>query len=63
VLLALLLELGSAGPDRLAMELARPLAECGRQLVLLEHRGLVAREPCGARRLTESGHSLVATLF
>ena len=63
VVLALLLELGSAGPERLAEELGVPLAECGRDLVLLEHRGLVAREPGGARTLTESGHALVATLF
>jgi hypothetical protein len=61
--LALLLELGSAGPERLAGELGLPLAECGRELVLLEHRGLVAREPGGARTLTEAGRALVATLF
>jgi hypothetical protein len=61
--LALLLELGSAGPERLAGELGVPLAECGRELVLLEHRGLVAREPGGARSLTEAGRALVATLF
>ena len=29
----------------------------------LQHRGLVARETSGARRLTEAGTSLVATLF
>ena len=63
VVLALLLELGSAGPDRLAAELGVPLAECGRDLVLLEHRGLVTREPGGARALTEAGRALVATLF
>ncbi|MDX6554361.1 MAG: hypothetical protein QOD86_556 [Miltoncostaeaceae bacterium] len=63
MVLALLLELGGAGPERLAGELGIPLAECGRELVLLEHRGLVAREPGGARSLTEAGRSLVATLF
>ena len=35
----------------------------GRELALLQHRGLVAREPSGPRRLTEAGAALVATLF
>ena len=62
-ILALLLEIASATPVRLADELGRPRSECGRELALLQHRGLVAREPTGARRLTEAGASLVATLF
>ena len=62
-ILALLLEVGSADPERLAAGARRPRAECGRELALLQHRGLVAREPGGARRLTESGAALVATLF
>jgi hypothetical protein len=62
-LLALLLEIGPAGAARLAAELGRGRAECGRELVLLQHRGLVAREPDGARRLTDAGAALVATLF
>lgn len=63
VILALLLEVGAAGPERLADELGCPRAECGRELALLQHRGLVSREPGGARRLTEAGAALVATLF
>jgi hypothetical protein len=63
VILALLLEIGSGRPARLADELGRSRAECGRELALLQHRGLVAREPGGARRLTEAGVALVATLF
>ncbi len=62
-ILALLLELGSATPQALADELGRPRAECGRELLLLQHRALVAREPGGARRLTEAGAAMVATLF
>lgn len=61
--LALLLEIGSATPARLADELGRSRSECGREIALLQHRGLVAREPAGARRLTEAGAALVATLF
>lgn len=63
MILALLLEIGSADPERMARELERPRAECGRELALLQHRGLVAREPGGARRLTDAGAALVATLF
>jgi hypothetical protein len=63
LILALLLEIGSARPERLAEELGVSRAECGRELTLLGHRGLVAREADGARRLTDSGEALVATLF
>ena len=39
-------------------------AECGRELILLQHRGLVAREPVGRPPASPSaGTSLVATLF
>ncbi|HTI33070.1 MAG TPA: ATP-binding protein [Miltoncostaea sp.] len=62
-ILALLLEIGGAPPARLAEELGRSRAECGRELARLEHRGLVRREPAGARALTEAGTRLVATLF
>lgn len=61
--LALLLEVGAATPERLAGELGRSRAECGRELALLQHRALVVREPGGARRLTDDGAALVATLF
>lgn len=63
VILALLLEVGGATPAGLAHELGRSRAECGRELAVLQHRGLVAREAGGARRLTEAGSALVATLF
>jgi hypothetical protein len=63
VILALLLEVGSASPQTLSEELGRSRAECGREVALLQHRGLVRREPGGARRLTEAGVALVATLF
>jgi hypothetical protein len=62
-ILALLLEVGDATPEALARELGRPRAECGRELALLQHRGLAVREPGGARRLTDAGAALVATLF
>jgi len=61
--LALLLELAPVDPARLAAELDLPLAECGRELVVLEHRGLVLRDADGERRLADSGETLVATLF
>jgi hypothetical protein len=62
-ILALLLEIGGAPPGRLAEELGRSRAECGRELARLEHRGLVRREPGGVRALTDAGTRLVATLF
>ncbi|MGE0027053.1 MAG: ATP-binding protein [Thermoleophilia bacterium] len=62
-ILALLLEIDGASPARLAEELGRSRAECGRELARLEHRGLVRREPGGVRALTEAGTRLVATLF
>lgn len=61
--MALLLEIGSADPGRVARELGRELPECGRALVQLEHRGLVSRDDAGQRSLTEAGTALVATLF
>lgn len=62
-ILALLLEVGSATPKSLSDELGRSRSECGRELTALQYRGLVARETSGARRLTDAGTSLVATLF
>lgn len=63
LIMALLLEIGSGRPDRLARELDRDRGECGRELALLQHRGLVSREPGGIHRLTEAGTALLATLF
>ncbi len=62
-LMALLLEMAPAAPTALARELAIPLGECGRELVLLEHRGLVVRSEDGARSLSASGTELLNTLF
>lgn len=62
MIMALLLEIGPARPDRLARELDRDRGECGRELALLTHRGLVRREDDG-HNLTESGTALLATLF
>ena len=62
-LLALLLEMAPAHPEAMARELDLPLGTCGRELVLMEHRGLVARFADGGRVLTERGAAIVATLF
>lgn len=62
-ILALLLEVGSSTPIVLAGELARSRSECGRELAMLHHRGLVRRDPAGGSCLTESGLALVTTLF
>ena len=62
-LLALLLEMAPAHPEAMARELDLPLGVVGRELVLLEHRGLVARFADGGRVLTERGAAIVATLF
>jgi anti-sigma regulatory factor (Ser/Thr protein kinase) len=62
-LLALLLEMAPAHPETMARELGLPLGVVGRELVLLEHRGLVARFADGGRVLTERGAAIVATLF
>lgn len=62
-LLALLLEMAPAHPETMARELGLPLGEVGRELVMLEHRGLVVRFADGGRVLTERGAAIVATLF
>lgn len=62
-LLALLLEMAPSHPETMARELSLPLGAVGRELVLLEHRGLVARFGDGGRVLTERGAATVATLF
>ena len=63
MLMALLLEVGAARADALARELGRDRGECGRELALLQYRGLVARDADGAHHLTDSGTALLATLF
>src|SRR5258707_1088820 len=62
-LLALLCEIGPASPLRVAAELGVPLPECGRELALLEHRGLLQRSPDGARSLAGAGRDLITALF
>jgi Histidine kinase-, DNA gyrase B-, and HSP90-like ATPase len=62
-LLVLLLEIGPAAAHTLSDEIDTPLPDCGRELVLLEHRGYVSRTQDGRRCLTDAGSSLVATLF
>lgn len=62
-LMALLVEMAPAAVTELARELAIPLGECGRELVLLEHRGLVVRGDDGLRSLSPGGTELLATLF
>ena len=61
--LALLVEMAPAAPTALAKELAISLGECGRELVLLEHRGLVMRAGDGTRTLSSAGSEILTTLF
>jgi hypothetical protein len=63
VLMALLLEVGPSRPETLAAELGWGIGRCGRELVLLEARGLVGRSAEGERSLTTAGSTLLATLF
>ncbi|HWH15784.1 MAG TPA: ATP-binding protein, partial [Miltoncostaeaceae bacterium] len=63
LVMALLLEMGPSRPERIAGELGWPVGRCGRELVLLESRGLVARDGDGTRALTGAGSTLLATLF
>ncbi len=63
VLMALLLEMGPSRPEALASELGWRVCRCGRELVLLEARGLVGRSAEGERSLTTAGSTLLATLF
>lgn len=63
LIMALLVELGSADAGRLAGELGRDRAECGRELALLKHRGLVTRAADRGHKLTDAGAALLATLF
>ncbi len=62
-LLAVLVEVGPATPDGLADELDISLCACARELVTLEHRGLVVHEADGRRSLTGDGTALLTTLF
>lgn len=61
--LAVLVEVGASTPEALAAELDFSLPICGRELVLLESRGLVSRADDGTYRLTADGERVVSTLF
>lgn len=63
LVMALLLEIGPAYPERLAAELSWSVGRCGRHLVVLESRGLVLRDIDGRRSLTPDGSRLLSTLF
>jgi len=63
LVMALLLEMGPSLPERLAVELSWTVGRCGRELVVLESRGLVSRDSDGRRSLTPNGSRLLATLF
>jgi hypothetical protein len=62
-LLALLLELAEADAAALAAESGLPLAVCGRELAVLEHRGLLVRSSSARRSLSGAGRDLVSSLF
>lgn len=62
-LLALLLELAEADAAALSAESGLPLAVCGRELAVLEHRGLLMRGSSARRSLTGAGRELVSSLF
>ena len=63
LVMALLLEMGPSLPERLAVELSWTVGRCGRELVVLESRGLGSRDSDGRRSLTPNGSRLLATLF
>lgn len=63
LIMALLLEIGPSTPERLATELSWTIGRCGRELVVLESRGLVTRDLDGCRSLTPAGSRLLSTLF
>ena len=63
LVMALLLEMGPSLPERLAAELSWTVGRCGRELVVLESRGLVSRDSEGRRALTPNGSRLLSTLF
>jgi anti-sigma regulatory factor (Ser/Thr protein kinase) len=63
LVMALLLEMGPSRPERLAAELSWTVGRCGRELVVLESRGLVARDADGQRSLTPNGSRLLSSLF
>ena len=63
LVMALLLEMGPSLPERLAAELSWTVGRSGRELVVLESRGLVSRDDEGRRTLTPNGSRLLSSLF
>jgi anti-sigma regulatory factor (Ser/Thr protein kinase) len=63
LVMALLLEMGPSLPEHVAAELSWTVGRCGRELVVLESRGLVSRDSDGRRSLTPNGSRLLSTLF
>lgn len=61
--LAIVMELGSAGPSAVARELAVGLSTAHRDLASLEDAGLIVADETGKRGLTEFGVSYLDTIF
>jgi anti-sigma regulatory factor (Ser/Thr protein kinase) len=61
--LAIVMELGSAGPSAVAKELAVGLSTAYRDLASLEDTGLIVADETGKRQLTEFGVSYLDTIF
>jgi anti-sigma regulatory factor (Ser/Thr protein kinase) len=61
--LAIVMELGSAGPSAVAKELAVGLSTAYRDLASLEESGLIVADETGKRQLTEFGVSYLDTIF
>jgi hypothetical protein len=61
--LSLAMELGSVGPSAVSRELGVALSTAYRDLAFLEERGLVTSDTAGKRSLSESGVTLLDSLF
>lgn len=61
--LAIVMELGSAGPSAVAKELSVGLSTAYRDLASLEEAGLIVADETGKRQLTEFGVSYLDTIF
>ena len=61
--LAIVMELGSAGPSAVARELSVGLSTAYRDLASLEESGLIVADETGKRELTEFGVSYLDTIF
>lgn len=61
--LALLREVGEAGPTMVAQELGAGIGTAHRALTALEHRGLVVSDARGKRRLTDEGLRQLGLIF